>query len=108
MEKSAEPSAAAPGATPAALHTHTRDFAHACDDLDEAIDLATRCGFRLHEADAHLGYARLHLATAPLPPTPPPCPPNPPRSQPTRRVSHLGAMKGPVLEGALILPVLDP
>jgi tetratricopeptide (TPR) repeat protein len=46
----------------AALHTHTRAFALARKDLDEAFSLATRCGLRLHEADAHLGYARLSLA----------------------------------------------
>jgi tetratricopeptide (TPR) repeat protein len=31
-------------------------------DLDEALTLAARCGMRLHEADAHLGFVRLHLA----------------------------------------------
>jgi tetratricopeptide (TPR) repeat protein len=46
----------------AALHTHTRAFDLARRDLDEALTLATRCGFRLHEADAHLGLARLALA----------------------------------------------
>ena len=46
----------------AALRTHTRDFALARHDLDEALALAQRCGFRLHEADAHLGLARLSLA----------------------------------------------
>jgi nucleoside phosphorylase len=46
----------------AALHTHTRDFDLARHDLDEALTLAQRCGFRLHEADAHLGLARLSLA----------------------------------------------
>ena len=46
----------------AALHTHTRAFDLARRDLDEALTLATRCGFRLHEADAHLAYARLSLA----------------------------------------------
>jgi tetratricopeptide (TPR) repeat protein len=46
----------------AALHTHTRDFPAARHDLDETLTLATRCGFRLHEADAHLGHARLALA----------------------------------------------
>jgi hypothetical protein len=46
----------------AALHTHTRTFALAHKDLDEALSLATRCGLRLHEADAHLGLARLSLA----------------------------------------------
>ena len=46
----------------AALHTHTRAFALARKDLDEAFSIANRCGFRLHEADAHLGYARLCLA----------------------------------------------
>jgi hypothetical protein len=35
----------------------------------EALTLSTRCGFRLHEAGAHLAYARLHLAeTPPAPP----------------------------------------
>jgi tetratricopeptide (TPR) repeat protein len=46
----------------AALHTHTRAFALAHKDLDEAFSIATRSGFRLHEADAHLAYARLSLA----------------------------------------------
>ncbi len=46
----------------AALHTHTRAFALARQDLDEALTLATRHGFRLHEADTHLGHARLCLA----------------------------------------------
>jgi tetratricopeptide (TPR) repeat protein len=31
-------------------------------DLEEALSIATRGGMRLHEADCHLGYARLHLA----------------------------------------------
>ena len=48
----------------AALHTHTGAFAAARHDLDEALALATRCGFRLHLADAHLGHARLALAEA--------------------------------------------
>jgi tetratricopeptide (TPR) repeat protein len=46
----------------AALHTHTLAFDLARKDLDEALTLASRCGFRLHEADAHLGLARLSLA----------------------------------------------
>jgi tetratricopeptide (TPR) repeat protein len=46
----------------AALHTHTGSFAAARHDLDETLTLATRCGFRLHETDAHLGFARLALA----------------------------------------------
>ncbi|HRI71046.1 MAG TPA: hypothetical protein PK156_42735, partial [Polyangium sp.] len=44
------------------LHIHTREFANARRDLDEAMTIATRCGFRLHECDAHLGYARLAVA----------------------------------------------
>jgi tetratricopeptide (TPR) repeat protein len=48
----------------AALHLHTRALPEARRDLDEAFTLATRRGFRLHEADAHLGYARLALAEA--------------------------------------------
>jgi tetratricopeptide (TPR) repeat protein len=31
-------------------------------DLEEALSIATRGGMRLHEADCHLEYARLHLA----------------------------------------------
>ena len=31
-------------------------------DLDEAMQIALRSGLRLHEADAHLGYARLGIA----------------------------------------------
>ena len=46
----------------AALHTHTGAFPATRHDLDEALTLATRCGFRLHLADAHLGHARLALA----------------------------------------------
>ncbi len=46
----------------AALHTHTRAFDLARRDLDEALTLATRNGFPLFEADAHLGLARLYLA----------------------------------------------
>jgi tetratricopeptide (TPR) repeat protein len=46
----------------AEFHVHTQAFAEAHRDLDEASSIATRCGFRLHETDAHLGYARLALA----------------------------------------------
>ncbi len=46
----------------AALHTHTRAFALAREDLTETLEIAEHCGFRLHECDAHLGYARLALA----------------------------------------------
>ena len=46
----------------AALHIHTHGFSAARHDLDDTLTLATRCGFRLHEADAHLGLARLALA----------------------------------------------
>ena len=31
-------------------------------DLEEALSIATRGGMRLHQADCHLEYARLHLA----------------------------------------------
>lgn len=46
----------------AALHTYRRSFALARRDLVEALSLSNRCEFRLHEADAHLGLARLALA----------------------------------------------
>lgn len=50
----------------AALHIHTRACADARVDLDEAMDIATHCGFRLHECDAHLGYARLGITEGDL------------------------------------------
>ena len=40
----------------------TGDMDRAWADLDEALSIATRGGMRLHEADCHLEYARLHLA----------------------------------------------
>jgi len=46
----------------AELFIHLRDFAAAEGDLDEALTIVTRGGMRLHEADAHLSYARLHVA----------------------------------------------
>ena len=52
----------------AALHIHTGDFAAARHDLDDTLTLSVRCGFRLHEADAHLGLARLALAENTLAP----------------------------------------
>jgi tetratricopeptide (TPR) repeat protein len=48
----------------AALHIHTRDFPAARYDLDETLTLATRCGFRLHEADARLALAEGRPAVA--------------------------------------------
>ena len=39
-----------------------RDFERARRDLDEAKSIAERGGMRLHQADANLAYARLHLA----------------------------------------------
>jgi tetratricopeptide (TPR) repeat protein len=61
----------------AALHTHTGALPAARHDLDEALALATRCGFRLHLADAHLGLARLALA----------------ESSPTAAAVHLAAAR---------------
>jgi tetratricopeptide (TPR) repeat protein len=46
----------------AELRRGTGDMAGAQRDLDEALSIATRGGMRLHEADCHLEYARLHLA----------------------------------------------
>ena len=46
----------------AALFRVTGDFHQAQRDLDEVLALAERSGMRLHEADGHLEYARLHLA----------------------------------------------
>ena len=47
----------------AGLRRVTADFDRARRDLDEALLIATRGGMRLHEADCHLEYARLFLAT---------------------------------------------
>jgi tetratricopeptide (TPR) repeat protein len=47
----------------AALRRVTADFDRARRDLDEALLIATRGGMRLHEADCHLEYGRLSLAT---------------------------------------------
>jgi len=46
----------------AALHLHNRAFALAHKDLAESLSLSQRCGFRLHLANTHLAYTRLHLA----------------------------------------------
>ena len=46
----------------AALHRLGGAADAARHDLDEALTIAGRGGMRLHEADAHLEYARLHLA----------------------------------------------
>ena len=44
------------------LRRVTGDIAGAHRDLEEALSIATRGGMRLHQADCHLEYARLHLA----------------------------------------------
>jgi tetratricopeptide (TPR) repeat protein len=46
----------------AALRRVTQDYRRARADLEEALSIATRGGMRLHEADCHLEFARLHLA----------------------------------------------
>lgn len=46
----------------AQFHLYFRNFAEARQSLDDAHRFAARLGFRLDETDAHLGYARLHLA----------------------------------------------
>ncbi len=46
----------------AELYRVTEDFPNARRNLDEAMKIAARSGMKLHEADAHLEYARLHLA----------------------------------------------
>ena len=47
----------------AALHRVRGEFERARRDLDEAMAIAERGGMGLHQADAHLGFARLYLAT---------------------------------------------
>jgi len=46
----------------AELRRAMEDVAGAQRDLEEALSIATRGGMRLHQADCHLEYARLHLA----------------------------------------------
>jgi tetratricopeptide (TPR) repeat protein len=46
----------------AALWRRMEDPAQARRDLDETLTIAARGGMRLHEADTHLEYARLHHA----------------------------------------------
>ncbi len=46
----------------AALHRVRKDFDRARWDLEEATSIAERGGMGLHQADAHLEYARLYLA----------------------------------------------
>ena len=46
----------------AELRRVTGALGRAGADLEEALFIATRGGMRLHEADCHLEYARLHLA----------------------------------------------
>ena len=46
----------------AAFRRAQGDLDGAARDLDEALEIATRGGMRLHEADCHLEFARLHLA----------------------------------------------
>jgi hypothetical protein len=46
----------------AAFFRATEDWPLAHRDLEEALEIAQRCGIKLYEADAHLEYARLHLA----------------------------------------------
>ncbi|CAN92439.1 Hypothetical WD-repeat protein alr2800 [Sorangium cellulosum So ce56] len=46
----------------ATLHTQTRAIDNAHRDLDEALTIASRGGFRLHQADAHIEHARLAMA----------------------------------------------
>lgn len=41
----------------------TGDLTSARTDLEEALDIGTRCAMRLDEADAHLGLALLHLTS---------------------------------------------
>jgi tetratricopeptide (TPR) repeat protein len=51
----------------AELSIATKAFAAARADLDETLSIATRTDMRLHEAEAHLGFTRLHLAESDRP-----------------------------------------
>ncbi len=48
----------------AALYRVRGEFERARRDLDEAMSIAERGQMGLFQVDAHLGYARLYLATA--------------------------------------------
>jgi hypothetical protein len=45
----------------AALYRVVGNYDMARRDIDDALDIATRGQMRLHQADCHLEYARLHL-----------------------------------------------
>ena len=45
----------------AELQILKREFGYARADLDETLSIAVRSSIRLHQADCHLGYARLYL-----------------------------------------------
>ena len=47
----------------AEMYRAARDFGAARSDLEEALAIAERGEMGLHQADSHLEYARLHLAT---------------------------------------------
>lgn len=51
----------------AELRLYTGDHAGARRDLDEALEIASWGGMRLHEADCHLGFARLYQAMGDIP-----------------------------------------
>ncbi len=51
----------------AAFHRFTGNLAAAAVDLGEALEIAERGGMRLHEADAHLEWTRLHFQQGDLP-----------------------------------------
>ncbi|MDI1451401.1 hypothetical protein [Polyangium sp. 6x1] len=44
------------------FHVICKEHVLARRDLDEALAISERCGMRLYEADAHLGYARIGIA----------------------------------------------
>ncbi len=46
----------------AAFRREQGDLDAAARDLDEALEIATRSGMRLHETDCHPEFVRLHLA----------------------------------------------
>jgi hypothetical protein len=46
------------------LRRLTHDLRGAEDDLEESLEICTRCEICLLEADTHLAYTRLHLARA--------------------------------------------
>ncbi len=79
----------------AGLYRHRGNYAHARQDLEEAWEIATRGGMRLHQCDTHIECARLLIAAATEPPAEPfdlsTLPPDSPFAQYPTAPAHIKA-----------------